>query len=805
MDHLPIPESCKARVKEVPYLGLAPKYDRKGFDGFPERCGIDIESILKPAKIRSRTVARQKAEAFLDPEYVESFLQEWLWFGILHEFERECGLDLDASQFIRPGRTNGSRILNTEPLLQYVPSVMIDRLRKAGVPIDLEVGDWVYHSSGPKAKPCQITEDLGDLQYLVPGLQSEGISASSLVRAKEQMSRPEQNPSLSPLSCIAFKGIWREFKAVLDRPADSGKSQPLSGGLISVCLDKANGILHQDATAGRQILRLDLWMSMVVLLLSLENVMCTIFHKPTTLFLNTGISTIFLREMAKENWCQLRTDWLSYADLTKLYVGSLLPSYETVSHLACSRSLCTHRPTSVHQQKAKHRYEACACGLVSFEEADLVRIMRSGGIPGISQCGFPTLPEEQRSYHLVDVTGNDFVAISHVWSHGLGNPSGNALPVCQLRYLFELIRKISSTEVYLWIDTISVPVTREHKKIALTTLGQVYRQAHHVLVIDRHLVQVGLEPYERQLQLRSSEWIGRLWTFQEGRLAKNLCIQFKDGAVPASELLQTRLDIGEIGMRAIFCDFETDCRKPLEYILTNDDDGKHRLFDLAPALAFRSVTDPNDEPICIATLLGLDFDRFQSEPSMMDIYQSLTELPRHVLFLSGPRLRVPGFRWAPSTFMTGHSWEPRAQQLLGTLGDGGFQIHTDCILLSEDFGTKFTYASHVRFNIECEGIDNFSVVNLADTVDDVLAAAGTHQFAILLSSPASGFWSASRAVLASFDPLDQFYRCRYVMGLLVLRTSRCTNSLVARLENYTLDHVFTVKGKPAEQVLVCVS
>jgi hypothetical protein len=335
MDHLPIPESCKARVKDVPYLGLAPKYDRKGFDGFPERCGVDIESILYLAKTPSRNVAPHEAEASLDLEYVESFLQEWLWFGILHEFEKECGLELNASQFIRPGRTNGSRILNTEPLLQYVPSVMIDKLRKAGVPIDLTVGDWVYHSSAPKAKPCQITEDLGDLQYLVPGLQSEGISASSLVRAKEQMFRPEQNPSLSPLSCISFKRIWREFKAVLDRPADSDTSQPLSGGSISVCLDKANGILHQAATAGRQILHLDLWMSMVVLLLSLENVMCIVFHKPWTLFLRRGILDVFRTEMAKENWCQVRTDWLTSSNLMMLYVGSLLPSYETVSHLAC--------------------------------------------------------------------------------------------------------------------------------------------------------------------------------------------------------------------------------------------------------------------------------------------------------------------------------------------------------------------------------------------------------------------------------------------------------------------------------------
>jgi hypothetical protein len=30
----------------VPYLGLAQKYDRRGFEGFPERCGIDVKDIV---------------------------------------------------------------------------------------------------------------------------------------------------------------------------------------------------------------------------------------------------------------------------------------------------------------------------------------------------------------------------------------------------------------------------------------------------------------------------------------------------------------------------------------------------------------------------------------------------------------------------------------------------------------------------------------------------------------------------------------------------------------------------------------
>jgi len=683
--------------------------------------------------------------------------------------------------------------------------VLIYKLRQAGVPLDLKVGDWVYHRFGPEAKPSQITEDLGDLQYLVPGLHSESISASRLVLAKEQMSQPELDPSLPPLGCISLRGIRRELKAVRNRSDNSGTSQALSEGPMIVCSKKAMDILDQAATAGQKILRLDLWVSIVVLLSSLQNSMTTVFHEHWTSFANVRAREVFLREMAKKSWCRVRMDWLRGANRTMLYVASLLPSHEAASHLACSERICTHRSNSMHQQQAKHRYEACSCGIISFQEADLLRIMRSGGIPGISQHGFPSIPEEQRSYHLLDVSGKNYIAISHVWSQGLGNPSSNSLPECQLRHLFQLIRKISSSEVHLWIDTISVPVTKDHKKIALRTLGQVYRQAHHVLVIDRHLLQVGTDLYERQIQLRSSEWIGRLWTFQEGRLARNLCIQFRDEAVPASELLRMPSDIGENKMRAMFCDFDGGCRRPLQHILTNDKDGKHRFFDLAPALAFRSVTDPNDEPICIATLLGLDFDRFQSEPSMVDIYQSFTELPRDILFLSGPRLHVPGFRWALSTFMTREYNTMHVAHSLGTLGDGGFQVRTDCIFLSEDSGTKILHASCVRFDVECEGLDDFVVVDQPESTDDVLVAAGPDQFAILLLRPVSILWTATAAKLVSFETLDHVHRCRYVKSLTVLRTSRCSASLIALLDKLASEHVPTVKGKHGEQVSVCVS
>ncbi len=165
------------------------------------------------------------------------------------------------------------------------------------------------------------------------------------------------------------------------------------------------------------------------------------------------------------------------------------------------------------------RLGACTCGEVSFDQADLLRILRAGGIPGISGKGDA---RQQYFYEIVDITGRNYTAISHVWSHGLGNSSSNSLSLCRLLHLLQLIGGVSCHDSLLWIDSISVPVDPECKKLALPKLRQVCQQANEVLVIDCHLLQggTGTGLLERRIYLRTSGWMTRLWTLQEGRLAQ---------------------------------------------------------------------------------------------------------------------------------------------------------------------------------------------------------------------------------------------------------------------------------------------
>jgi hypothetical protein len=64
---------------------------------------------------------------------------------------------------------------------------------------------------------------------------------------------------------------------------------------------------------------------------------------------------------------------------------------------------------------------------------------------------------------LETVESSSYVAISHVWAHGLGNEKQNALAECQLMRIKGILVTFTqaeglSTEPAIWIDTMCIPV-----------------------------------------------------------------------------------------------------------------------------------------------------------------------------------------------------------------------------------------------------------------------------------------------------------------------------------------------------------
>lgn len=137
-----------------------------------------------------------------------------------------------------------------------------------------------------------------------------------------------------------------------------------------------------------------------------------------------------------------------------------------------------------------------------------------------------------------------YVAISHVWSDGRGNPWRNCLCSCQLQYIQNLVNALYAPEslpVPFWMDTLSIPVGQKYsglRQMAIAGIAKTFKEAEKVLVIDSALQLCGEEyPWiEILMRIQYSPWMTRLWTYLEGRLAKRLYFQLKDTAMSAEDL-----------------------------------------------------------------------------------------------------------------------------------------------------------------------------------------------------------------------------------------------------------------------------
>ena len=204
--------------------------------------------------------------------------------------------------------------------------------------------------------------------------------------------------------------------------------------------------------------------------------------------------------------------------------------------------------------------------------------------------------------------------------------------------------------------------------------------------------------YERALQFMFSEWWCRLWTLQEGVLARSLFVQFADGALAPDQLVPDEYldpctdegprDWTDLGA---FLRLNLDDRFRLResFIAEAPNATKPELETIADAFANRSVTKAMDEAICISTLLNIDTSdlRDRTAPTMDYIYRKV-ELPQDLLFGSGVRLSEPGFRWAPKSFLN-QEVSSSFGRLKGTLSPRGFTVVKNAVLLREDF--KFSY------------------------------------------------------------------------------------------------------------------
>lgn len=199
---------------------------------------------------------------------------------------------------------------------------------------------------------------------------------------------------------------------------------------------------------------------------------------------------------------------------------------------------------------------------------------------------------------------------------------------------------------------------------ALTLMRKTYKDATAVLVLDSWLLESCSiqDPHvDILIKIFACDWQSRLWTFQEGALAKRLFFQLRDGAYDLDHGMEQLASSSDNGT-ALFVTRALEALHRSIRSFRKDTPVQDRLAAAATSFAHRTTSVLGDEPLCLATLIGLDSSVVEKIAVETDVVQkkrlfwgSLDKLPVGLLFTTSPRLPIEGLRWAPKSMLQSHS------------------------------------------------------------------------------------------------------------------------------------------------------
>lgn len=440
-----------------------------------------------------------------------------------------------------------------------------------------------------------------------------------------------------------------------------------------------------------------------------------------------GVSNHLCQRMIANGWCphEVRRIGATTGDLSSMYYISSFQPVTRQEHSRCEDVACHLDPWEEFKMHSGNCPSATHADRLLLDEDELVRIITAGNIPLLS------LDDETKviltEYVLAQTSNGDngtaeraeeraeerFVAISHVWSDGLGPSDGKGLPICQLTRIRDTLMKNSDLEgpdlkgLPFWIDSLCIPMRPDIRSKAFQMMGEIYSQAYTVLVLDSTLrsASVHTSQLDAIIRINTGIWCTRMWTLPEGVQARNVHFDFVDGLLsirhlrrhyklakhnplhpehfvykagwvfsPSIFLLRNEIDADQVAQRTAA---QPDCESTGHLWLS---------------MQWRRTDRREDETLCLARLLDLDPSpilrtsaptaRELAEQRMvefLDLMDQRVGIPPGMIFLPGPRLPVRGFGWAPASWMTKRSREAAAplfvaEQRLSLLTRRGLQV-----------------------------------------------------------------------------------------------------------------------------------
>jgi hypothetical protein len=626
MEHLG--EGIAAHMRKVGYF-VKDQYDFKGFHSFPARSGWLLNRDGQWCHARE-----ESSSAVAKGWKLSGFLQAWLFFGLLAEV---LGL-VDSSQFGEFLEKDDFRkpVITTATLQQHVED-WTNRITRLG------------RASTPEFLKAQLAMDKAhDL-----------VSKYCSVKTYDKGQSWEADPMVT-----------------------------LSLLVLGETLDHA-------ITVTSQLMRFTMngW------------------HVKSER--RWGYSRAVFTKMIHDQWCRhslsILQGVLQNSTIGMIYAMRLShPKSLGLNHRLCDPFVCNARG---HEFRSRGNHEEgidCHCRFLGPNLNDLNQHLL------LDKRVLLQYQRETSSIRLVKYKkGMRYAIFSHVWADGFGNESANSLPKCWLDLFSEILKQADRLPhieqglcldalQYFWIDTLTVPTGKEHRdarRMALQEMHRVYASATCTIVLDAGLMSertTGAKAVETAMRITMSQWVTRLWTLQEAYLSKRIYFYFADGLMDMDDLESKRQfnPISPLSSSAHTYHEAILGPERLELLkrrATSHENIARRLnldfmVALWNAMQCRTVSRPQDETLAMAILLDLDTTPFdncdlEEEPEMdrelkmarllsLVNEKSTRSIPGNLIFLPGPRLLQPGFRWAPLTWLHQRDQSPQ----IITRQHGGGQI-----------------------------------------------------------------------------------------------------------------------------------
>lgn len=266
-----------------------------------------------------------------------------------------------------------------------------------------------------------------------------------------------------------------------------------------------------------------------------------------------------IKSLQKNGWCPSETSLIlqSFENTSAFFASRLERLRTKADHSKCTTNKCFAFHINTDEYETQHTKDCRGCTNVSIDYDELAEILHLNKTP---RARVEVMDEEP---HIVLTLADSgpYVAISHVWSDGLGNAEENVLPSCQLLRLRNLTNDLeiefAQAVPSFWIDSLLVPARKGiEKRLVLNRLSQYYTDGTKVLVLDSDLFQASTSGSQEEQMTRVffCTWMRRLWTLEEVILSHSrLEFQLCDGTLSMEHLLQTNTTSLALIMLATIC------------------------------------------------------------------------------------------------------------------------------------------------------------------------------------------------------------------------------------------------------------